>query len=141
MAWNGRAARVATSVAIAFDASWKPLVTAKAKASASARPKPVCIARPHGERQSAIAEVVPAVVELRGGGPVGWSDGGERSGLLGGRRGNGSTPRGAVAFDGVGELGEVGVADDLAELAFGFEHAGGRPAQAHVPGLPALDVA
>src|SRR5215210_6974595 len=38
-------------------------------------------------------------------------------------------------------MGEVLVADDLAELGFGFEHAGGRPAQAHVAVLPALDVA
>src|SRR5262249_7077624 len=47
-ACSGRAARVATSVAIAFDASWNPLVTAKAKASASATPKPACIAGPYG---------------------------------------------------------------------------------------------
>jgi len=33
------------------------------------------------------------------------------------------------------------VADDLSELAFGFEHPGGGPAQAHVAVLPALDVA
>jgi hypothetical protein len=32
-----------------------------------------------------------------------------------------------VAFDGNGELGDVGVADDAAELALGFEHAGGGP--------------
>ena len=48
---------------------------------------------------------------------------------------------GEVAFDGEGELGEVGVADDLAELGLGLEHPGGGPAQAHVTGLPALDVA
>jgi len=36
---------------------------------------------------------------------------------------------------------EVLVADDLAELALGFEHPGGGPAQAHVAGLPALEVA
>ncbi|MEA2495260.1 MAG: hypothetical protein QOJ29_3171 [Thermoleophilaceae bacterium] len=30
------------------------------------------------------------------------------------------------------ECGEVLVADDLAERALGFEHAGGGPAQAHV---------
>jgi len=36
---------------------------------------------------------------------------------------------------------EVLVADDLAELALGFEHPGGGPAQAHVAVLPALDVA
>ena len=51
------------------------------------------------------------------------------------------TVAGDVAFDGEGELGEVGVADDAAELAFGFEHAGGGPAQRHVAGLPVLDVA
>src|SRR3954452_6164689 len=48
---------------------------------------------------------------------------------------------GDVAFDGDGELGEVAVTDDLAELRLGFEHAGGGPAQAHVAVLPALDVA
>jgi hypothetical protein len=47
---------------------------------------------------------------------------------------------GEVAFDGDGELGEVGVADDLAELALGFEHPGGGPPEAHVAGLSALDV-
>jgi hypothetical protein len=41
-------------------------------------------------------------------------------------------PCGDVCFDGERERGEVGVADDLAELALGFEHPGGRPAQAHV---------
>src|SRR4051812_20872580 len=46
-----------------------------------------------------------------------------------------------VAFHGEGELGEVGVADDRAELALGCEHAGGRPPEAHVAVLPALDVA
>jgi len=40
-----------------------------------------------------------------------------------------------------GELGEVFVADDASELLFGFEHAGGGPAQRHVAVLPALDVA
>ena len=48
---------------------------------------------------------------------------------------------GDVALDGDRELGEVGEADDLAELLLGFEHAGGGPAQAHVAVLPALDVA
>jgi hypothetical protein len=48
---------------------------------------------------------------------------------------------GEVAFDGERELGEVGVADDAAELALGFEHPGGGPAQRHVAVLPALDVA
>jgi len=48
---------------------------------------------------------------------------------------------GEVALDGEGELGEVGVADDAAELAFGFEHSGGGPAQGHVAGLPVFDVA
>jgi hypothetical protein len=40
-----------------------------------------------------------------------------------------------------GELGEVAVADDAAELLLGFEHARRGPAQRHVAGLPALDVA
>ena len=40
-----------------------------------------------------------------------------------------------------GELGEVGVSDDAAELAFGLEHPGRGPAQRHVAGLPVLDVA
>src|SRR3954453_18626382 len=48
---------------------------------------------------------------------------------------------GDVAFDGESELGELGVADDLAELALGFEHPGGRPSEAHVARLPTLDVA
>src|SRR3954452_12716014 len=48
---------------------------------------------------------------------------------------------GDVALDGDGELGEVAVANDLAELLLGFEHAGGRPAQAHVAVGPVLDVA
>src|SRR4051794_40967781 len=33
------------------------------------------------------------------------------------------------------------MADDLAELALGFEHPGGGPPEAHVAVLPALDVA
>ena len=41
-----------------------------------------------------------------------------------------------VALDGDGELGQVGVADDLAELGLGLEHAGGRPTQAHVAARP-----
>src|SRR3954469_17929685 len=45
-----------------------------------------------------------------------------------------------VCFDGDGEARQVLVADDLAELALGFEHPGGGPAQAHVSVLPALDV-
>src|SRR3954451_22888951 len=48
---------------------------------------------------------------------------------------------GDIAFHGEGQLGEVSVADDLAELTLGFEHPGGGPAQAHVAVLPALDVA
>ena len=39
---------------------------------------------------------------------------------------------GEVALDAGGELCEVAVADDLAELQLGFEHPGGGPAQAHV---------
>src|SRR6266536_3814991 len=46
-----------------------------------------------------------------------------------------------VAFDRDDEGGEVAVADDLPKLAFGFEHAGGGPAQRHLAGGPALDVA
>src|SRR3954468_22752653 len=37
-----------------------------------------------------------------------------------------------VALDGDDELGEVAVADDPSELLLGDEHAGGRPALAHV---------
>ena len=43
-AGRGRAARVATSVAIAFAASWKPFVSAKAKAIAMARMNAVTLA-------------------------------------------------------------------------------------------------
>src|SRR5205807_175795 len=39
------------------------------------------------------------------------------------------------------ERGEVAVADDASKLPFGFEHAGGGPAQRHLAGRPALDVA
>src|SRR6266571_6720954 len=46
-----------------------------------------------------------------------------------------------VAFDRNDEGGEVAVADDLPKLAFGFEHAGGGPAQRHLARGPALDVA
>ena len=45
------------------------------------------------------------------------------------------------ALDGESELGQVGVADDLAELLLGFEHPGSRPPEAHIAALPALDVA
>ena len=41
-------------------------------------------------------------------------------------------------FDRDGEFGEVAVADDAAELAFGFEHAGGGPAEAMSPGCQRL---
>ena len=37
---TGRAARVATSVAIEFDASWKPFVNANANASPTATTRP-----------------------------------------------------------------------------------------------------
>ncbi len=40
IACSGRAARVATSVAIALDASWSPLVTAKTIASRTASSEP-----------------------------------------------------------------------------------------------------
>ena len=46
-----------------------------------------------------------------------------------------------VTLDRDHELGEVAVADDLAELLLGVEHPGGGPAQAHVAVLPVLDVA
>ena len=46
-----------------------------------------------------------------------------------------------VAFDRYGELGEVSVAGDPAELAFGFEHPGSGPAERHLAGLPPFDVA
>ena len=45
IAWPGRAARVATNVAIAFAASWIPLVTANAIARATASASPASIAR------------------------------------------------------------------------------------------------
>jgi hypothetical protein len=48
---------------------------------------------------------------------------------------------GAVAFGGVGEFREVGVADHAAEWALGFDHPGGGPAQRHVAVLPVFDVA
>jgi hypothetical protein len=38
-----------------------------------------------------------------------------------------------VALDGEGELGEVALADDLAETLLGFEHPNGGLARAHVP--------
>src|SRR6059036_2303257 len=46
-----------------------------------------------------------------------------------------------VAFDRDDQGGEVAVADDLPKLAFGFEHAGGGPAQRHLARRPALHVA
>ncbi len=46
-----------------------------------------------------------------------------------------------IALDGDGERRELGVADHAAERLLGLEHPGGRPAQAHVAVLPALDVA
>src|SRR2546422_7429819 len=46
-----------------------------------------------------------------------------------------------VAFDRDDEGGEVAVADDLPKLPFGFEHAGGGPAQRHLARRPALHVA
>ena len=45
------------------------------------------------------------------------------------------------SFDRDREGRKLGVADDLAELALGFEHPGGGPAQAHLAGGPVLDVA
>ena len=37
-----------------------------------------------------------------------------------------------LSLGGEGELGEVAVADHPAELAFGFEHPGGRPSERHL---------
>src|SRR3954453_583645 len=51
------------------------------------------------------------------------------------------TARIVVACDRDDEGGEVAVADDLPKLPFGFEHAGGGPAQRHFTRGPALDVA
>jgi hypothetical protein len=39
---------------------------------------------------------------------------------------------GQIALDRDGQLGEVAVADDAPELALGFEHSDGGPAQAHL---------
>jgi L-arabinose isomerase C-terminal domain len=47
---------------------------------------------------------------------------------------------GDIVLEGDGELGEVAVADDAAELGFGFDHPGGGPAQAHVAVLRAGEV-
>ena len=44
-------------------------------------------------------------------------------------------------FDCDADFGEVAVADDAAELLFGFEHSGRGPAEAHLAGLPAFGVA
>ena len=60
---------------------------------------------------------------------------------LSGCGGVGAAASGVVAFDRDDEGGEVAVADDLPELPFGFEHAGGGPAQRHLARLPALHVA
>ena len=46
-----------------------------------------------------------------------------------------------VGFDVDGELGESVVVLDFAKAAFGVEHPGGGPAQAHLLGTPVLDVA
>ena len=43
-----------------------------------------------------------------------------------------------VVLDRDRELGEVAVADDPAELLFGFAHAGGGPAQSHLALGPVL---
>jgi hypothetical protein len=80
-------------------------------------------------------EDVPLGVKLRDGGP-GVMD--EPSGLLAGRAWD--TAGGEVELDRDGELGEVALADDPAELLLGFEHPGGRPAQRHLA-VPVLDVA
>src|SRR5512132_342727 len=49
IACEGRAARVATSVAIAFEASWSPLVTAKLRARKTAIASPASIRRLYGD--------------------------------------------------------------------------------------------
>jgi hypothetical protein len=46
-----------------------------------------------------------------------------------------------LTFEGERELGEVGMADDVTELALSFEHPGGGPREAHISRLPALDIA
>jgi hypothetical protein len=87
------------------------------------------------------AEVVPFAVEVL---VVAGCDGLHAEGcgcLLVGCGVNGGALRCEVAFDGEGELREVGVADDLAELGLGLEHPCSGPAQAHVAGLPVLYVA
>src|SRR6266853_6852032 len=74
--------------------------------------------------------------------PVCWSGAEDDSGLLGwGASRVGVTALVVVAFDRDDEGGEVAVADDLPKLLFGFEHAGGGPAQRHLARGPALDVA
>src|SRR5918994_3869060 len=73
---------------------------------------------------------------------VWWSGGDERSGLLGrGLNDVGWAVPVEVALDRDGELRQVAVTDDAAELPLGLEHPGCGPAQCHVAGLPALHVA
>jgi hypothetical protein len=50
IAWPGVAARVATRVAIEFDASWSPLVAANASARPTAAARPVSIRGPYRRR-------------------------------------------------------------------------------------------
>src|SRR5215210_2316574 len=58
-----------------------------------------------------------------------------------GRRGVDEGVTSDVALNGDGERWQLRVADHASELALGFEHPGGGPAQAHVSVLPTLDVA
>src|SRR5437588_5429086 len=44
-----------------------------------------------------------------------------------------------LTFDCERESGEIGVADDATELALGFEHPGGGPAQAHLARFSIID--
>ena len=61
IAWSGEAARVATSVAIAFDASCSPFVVAKASASSTAIASPGSIERSLGDRSQRKARLVVEV--------------------------------------------------------------------------------
>ena len=46
--------------------------------------------------------------------------------------GEGTVVWAKAVFDREGEGGEIVVADDTPKLSFGFEYAGGRPAQRHL---------
>jgi hypothetical protein len=67
------------------------------------------------------------------------------TGALGGDEDRALTGRGGrfgeVALDRDNEFGEVSVAGDAAEPAFGFDHPGSRSPERHLARPPALDVA